>query len=61
MANRGRPKKSKIGKPRDDSVYPKLSAIQRRSKLHKNLYVKKLGEGVKTGKLAGVKMRRRLQ
>ena len=49
--------KSKRGKPRDESVDSKLSAIQRRSKLHKNLYIKKLGEGVKTGKLAGVKMR----
>ena len=52
MANRGQPKKSKRGKPRDESVDPKLSAIQRRSKLHKNLYVKKLGEGVKTGKVS---------
>ena len=52
MANRGQPKKSKRGKSRDESVDPKLSAIQRRSKLHKNLYVKKLGEGVKTGKVS---------
>ena len=49
MANRGRPIKSKRGKTRDESVDPKLGAIQRKSKLQKNLYDKKFGEGVKTG------------